>query len=225
MMRRFESAQACAEQLAADVVKRLQQACDARGGASLVVSGGSTPVPFFHALRNLWNRDGLIVTLADERFVASDHADSNERLVREHLLNSHMQFVSLYRDVPWEQAESGAEKAMQKISSPFDVVILGMGDDGHTASLFPQHVKLAEGLDIGATNACMAIDESPKPPARRITLTAARLLQTQALYLHITGETKAQVLQQALDSGDVTSYPVLAFVAQKQVPVEIFWAP
>lgn len=106
----------------------------------------------------------------------------------------------------------------------FDAVILGMGEDGHTASLFPHHPTLKQGLAVGGP-ACLAITDSPKPPPERVTLTFARMMKTRRLYLHVTGAAKRALLEQVMQPGPVEQYPIRAFLQQTNVPPVIYWAP
>lgn len=218
---REELAQALADVVAAD----LRNAIESRGVATLVVSGGSTPKPFFVALQQKpleWS--SLVVTVADERWVPADHDDSNEKLVREHLLKEGARFVSLYNGAP--TAISGEEKAEEDIRHmvlPFDVTILGMGPDGHTASLFPHHERLEDALE-SSQRLCLGIENAPKPPPERITLTKHALLQSRRLMLHVTGADKKEVLEAAMKPGSEAELPIRAFLHQDDIPLEIYWA-
>lgn len=201
----FASAAQTAQTLACDVATCLTVATTLHGRASLVVSGGSTPIAFFEALKPLLPSIAslLTVTLADERCVSSTHPDSNERLVREHLLLPSMLFVPLNHRWHMEGA--------------FTVVVLGMGEDGHTASLFPHHPQLAEAMTDDAPDV-MAIHGAPKPPPERITLSARRLLDTQHLFIHITGEAKHATLERA----KAASLPITRFLHHPHCSV--YWS-
>ena len=146
-----DGAETLARDLADITAARLRAAVSARGAASLVVSGGRTPAPMFRALRACelpWER--VTVTLADERWVPADAADSNERMVRAELLQgaaAAARFVGLVNAAPTPEAGRAAtDAALRAIPRPFDVVMLGMGNDGHTASLFPDAPALAAAL-------------------------------------------------------------------------------
>ena len=223
-MHSFSTRQEAAKQLANDVAGWLQGAVKVKGKASLVVSGGSTPKPFFEALGAMdlpW--DQIYVTLADERWVPNTSDDSNEKLVRAHMKNL-KHFVPLKNAAATPASgEKEAEAAMQKLM-PFDVVILGMGDDGHTASLFPNHPGLIEGMKKDSQNICLGIEDSPKPPPSRMTLTYAALVNCTHLALHISGQDKLQVLEKAGENDNIQELPIRAFLQQARVPVSIYWA-
>lgn len=194
-----------AQALAQQVATLLTTAVEIYGHASLVVSGGSTPVPFFQALKPLFAPIArhVVVTLADERCVLPNHPDSNERLVREHLLPPDAQFVPL---------SSGWH-----MEGTFNAVVLGMGEDGHTASLFPQHPQLAEAMTDDAPD-IVAIHDAPKPPPERLTLSARRLLNTQHLFIHITGEAK----RAALESAEAAGLPITRFLHHPHC--HVYWS-
>ncbi|TAE34907.1 MAG: 6-phosphogluconolactonase [Alphaproteobacteria bacterium] len=222
-----DSATSCAEALAQDVVFMLREAVLVRGRASLVVSGGSTPVPFFHALNHAdlpW--DYITVLVADERWVMLDDAQSNEGLVRHHITNAKHIF-SLAPTHADETVEEGAYRidASMHLNFPdaFDVVILGMGEDGHTASLFPRHPALVPSLAHDAPH-CMAINDSPKPPAQRVTLSASRLAKTRHLLLHLVGQSKYEVLLHALNDEDIGAMPIRYFLLHPTHKPTIYWA-
>jgi 6-phosphogluconolactonase len=219
--------------LADQLVDKLRQSVAARGSASLIVSGGTTPKALFEILagRELpWQK--VTVSLADERWIDPASPDSNEHLVRTSLLvdkAAAAQFVPLKarRGSP-RQSESACEKALKKIPSPFDVVLLGMGDDGHTASLFPHAEGLDEALDMNSGRHCKAMTPKELPahaPYPRMTLTLPRLLDSRWIVLLITGETKLGVYGQALAVHDVAAMPVSAVLRQERTPVSVFWAP
>jgi 6-phosphogluconolactonase len=214
-----ELAAALAQRLAGE----LTAAVVARGTASLVVSGGRTPVALFRCLRQLpidWARISL--TLADERWVAPADPASNERLLREELLQDRAaaaRFIPLKN--PAATAAAGAVpawQALQAIVRPFDVVLLGMGDDGHTASLFPQSPGLAAALDPQAAPACVAMT-APGAPTQRLSLNLAALLQTRSLFLHFSGEAKWQVWQAAAD------LPVGLTLSRSATRPQLYWSP
>lgn len=221
-------AEALAQRLADDVARQLGDAIDTRGSASLVVSGGSTPVPFFTALAAkplAWER--VTITLADERQVPEDHADSNANLVSQHLLTgvaSTARFVSLYVDEPDEVLRVKAcESRLADISAPFDVVILGMGGDSHTASLFPGMENLAEGLDPSSDRRCI-VTVPPEAPHTRLSMTLAALLDSRQIILHFTGTSKRSVLESALAQGNSMATPVVSVFQQDTVPVTLYFA-
>jgi 6-phosphogluconolactonase len=198
-----------------------------RGLASLVVSGGSTPKPLFEALAQRplpWSK--ITVTLADERWVDLSSEDSNEGMLRETLLcgaASQAMFVPLKNTA--ESASEGKEmchETLADMSDPFDLVILGMGEDGHTASLFPGVSGPA--LDSNSVELCAAI-VPPKAPHERMTLTARALLDSRKIVLHIVGEKKQQVYKDALKPGSADEYPIRVVLHQDQVPVDVYWSP
>ena len=210
--------------LASAVSERLQAAIASRGRAYLVVSGGSTPANLFTLLARTtidWGR--VVVLLADERWVADDDKDRNERLVRETLLTqnaSDAEFVSLI-PVSGEHDDDIASVLARLASLPeFDVVLLGMGEDAHTASLFPCAAELAVGM---TTDDDALITRPLSAPYTRVSLSKNRLLNTRHGMLHIVGEKKKSVLESALQSGDEMQYPISAFVGQSGF--DCWWAP
>ena len=210
--------------LASDIVLRLAAALDARGKAYLVVSGGSTPKGLFACLAAsdlAWNK--VTVLLADERWVPADHADCNERMVREHLLTNKArdaQLLSLIAGYPDTAANLAVVNQQLADVGAFDVVILGMGLDGHTASLFPDAPELTEGLETTEP----ALMTSPQAaPHARISLSRKRILDTHYGVLHIVGEDKLAVLNDAVASDDPVAYPIVNFLNCSN-PFAVFFA-
>ncbi len=226
---RFDSRATLDQELARFAAQTLAEAIETRGHGYLVVSGGSTPMGFFQTLSQNQTLDWskVTVTLADERWVAPDHADSNEALVYENLLQNaatSAQFESLYSGD--ETPEIGAATLDAKFSAlpTFDLVILGMGGDAHTASLFPNTPALTQGLDPQSPHALIAV-HPPTAPHARISMTLARLLRTQNLVLHITGANKSEVFEQAIaPESHATDMPIRAVALQQQTPLQIYYA-
>jgi 6-phosphogluconolactonase len=226
---RFPDARALEHALVGEIRVDLQEAIDARGNASLVVSGGRTPAGLLRQLGEEsldWGRVG--VTLADERWVEPTEEGSNERMVRATLLAGpagRAHFVGLKN--PAAEVEQGLDwtwRALTRIARPFDVVVLGMGDDGHTASLFPGSPGIAAALDASAVPACVAM-HAPGAPRERISLNLPALLDSRRIVLHIVGDAKWRVYRQALERGPVVDCPVRGILYQQHVPVDVFWSP
>ena len=226
---RFPDRPALAAALAGEIKVDLEEAIAARGAASLVLSGGKTPTRLFKQLRDEkldWTRTWA--TLADERWVETTSEDSNERLVRENLLvgpAAAAHFVGLKNPAPTPEAGADwATRALTRVPHPFDVVVLGMGEDGHTASLFPGSMALARGLDPAAPPACIAVNALVAPHAR-VSLNLAALLDSRRIVLHIEGDTKWGVYHRARTPGTPAELPVRAILQQKEVPVDVYWSP
>ena len=223
-MRTHTPRERLARQLAENVAEALRQDLASQERALLIVSGGSTPVPFFAALSEqdlAWDR--VDVTLADERWVSPDADDSNARLVCENLLTAKAaaaNFIPLTTDhaTPEEGVDQVAER-VEALSWPASVVILGMGGDGHTASLFPDSRELDLAL---ATDAPLVAVRTPSQPQARITLSAARLHHARRHVLHLTGDDKRAVLGRAMVGDNVRELPIRAFLS---CPLAIYWAP
>jgi len=226
----FTECQAQAVALAERVAERLRHALSERGSATLAVSGGSTPKNFFARLAQEeldWSQ--VHVTLVDERWVPESDERSNARLVKSILLQhaaSAAQFVPLYTgDASPEDGLAQLEARIDALPLPFDAVVLGMGDDGHTASFFPGGDHLAEALDLDGRAHVLPMHAAGAGEPR-ITLTLPTLLQTRTLYLLISGEKKRQLLADArLGLGEALHYPVRAVLTQQRVPVAVYWCP
>ncbi|MDO1581062.1 6-phosphogluconolactonase [Rhizobium oryzicola] len=225
----FPDAGALAEGLADTVAAKLSEAIAARGTASIAVSGGSTPKRFFEALsgRDLaW--DKVTITLVDERFVPADNPRSNHLLVATHLLKdkaAQATFLPLFRNLPSAlQAAAIATDETADIGNPFDVVILGMGGDGHTASFFPggNHLERVIASDVPRGVMTMMADGAGE---ERLTFTFSSLADARFLALHIEGEGKREVLEKAQSGTDELEMPIRAVLNRASTPLDIYWAP
>lgn len=210
--------------LARRIAAQLRDSTEGRGAALLAVSGGRSPVPLFEVLAQEpldWGR--VTVTLVDERWVPADHADSNERLVREHLLTgaaAAARFVGLKNDAPSaREGQSQCEAAIAALPLPFDAIVLGMGEDAHTASLFPEAPELRHALTTAERTAAVT---PPAAPHERMTLTLSGLLDSRLLILPLAGAKKLEVYRQALGDGAVEDMPIRAVLRQDRVPIEVW---
>ncbi|HYR25392.1 MAG TPA: 6-phosphogluconolactonase [Aquabacterium sp.] len=224
-------AAALARDLALTVAGLLRAGIAERGQALLIVSGGSTPLPFFEALaQQLLPWAQVTITLADERWVPATHPDSNERLVRAHLLQGHAapaRFVPLFNGAASPQAAQAAlDAVLRSLPWPADAVVLGMGGDGHTASLFPHAAELHQALDLDDAGRCIAVGapSAPNVPVPRISLTARALLDARQVLIHVTGAAKVELLRQAMQPGPVAEWPIRLALHQQQAPCHIFQA-
>ena len=223
----FEDASLLDSTLAQQIKDVLENAVRQRGHAYLVVSGGKTPVELFKTLAQTkmpW--DQITITLADERCVGADHKDRNEHLVKHFLLQHEARtakFLSLY-DEHIHIAESLQKTACAIASLPtFDAVILGMGEDGHTASLFPCSNELGQGMDNNADVVLLVTPQTA--PHQRVSLSKKRLLDSRVIFLHLVGQKKRSVLNQALVEPNPMLMPISAFLNNRDTNVRVMYAP
>ena len=227
--RPFSSSSDAAQALADTIAQALTAALDMRGHASLVVSGGRSPIDFFHRLRGAaldWSR--VWITLADERWLPDSDPASNAGLLRQHLLQgtaSAAHFVPLWNNAATPAAAiTERTAALASLPRPFDAMVLGMGEDGHTASLFPGAAGLAGALDPASTALLAAIDP-PAAPHRRLSLTLSALLASRHIHLPLAGTAKRAVYTRALADCDPLRLPVAAVLCQSAVPVTVYLSP
>lgn len=226
----FTDCHAQAVALADRIAEQLRRGITDRGHALLAVSGGSTPKALFERLsQEPLDWSNVTVTLVDERWVDADDTRSNARLVKTLLLQNAAavaHFVPLYTGAATpEEGLAVANERIDSLALPFDAVVLGMGEDGHTASFFPDGDHLHEALDLDGTSRALPM-RAPDAGEPRITLTLPTLLDTRALYLLVSGEKKQQVLADArLGLGEAQYYPVRAVLTQHRVPLAVYWCP
>lgn len=224
----FDTRDELAEVLSATIAQNLQNAINLKGTASLIVSGGSTPKTLFEKLRKKkieWEK--VTVGLCDERWVAPAHDDSNEKFVKTWLLQdeaSRAAFSGMHMDLmDAEEAEQTCSENIQTYLWPFDVLILGMGDDAHTASLFPDNPKLDKGFDLDNQALCVAI-EPQSAPHMRMSLTRKAILSADHLYLHFEGKNKLAVFKEAENGENSYKMPIRSILKQDKKNVEVYYA-
>lgn len=213
--------------LTESIITQLSEAIKTDGRASIAVSGGSTPKALFAALSQVdinWSK--VDVTLVDERWVDTSSEQSNERMLRECFANNHASNANIIGmksaddDVAYG-VENYNHKLANVIKQPFDVVILGMGGDGHTASWFPDAPEIDAALDPSASSLTLST-LPPSQPMPRITLSFPCVAAAKNIYLHITGNDKKQVLEQGL--GTSGALPIHRTLSQLAQVVNIYWA-
>lgn len=216
-----------ASQLAAErIATRLQLDLESQSEASIVVSGGSTPVDCFGALASTdlpWDR--VHVVPSDERWVPVDDSASNEKMIREKLLVNRASNATFH---PLYASDSSAREHCATLANGLDAlpllfssVLLGMGEDGHFASLFPDIAQLDDGLDLDSNNRCMAVTTAGSPH-ERISLTLSTLARSKEIILLIFGDAKHRVLIKA--KGLDSTLPVSHLLRQQRTPVHVIWA-
>lgn len=211
----FDNHECLAKALAHRVSQSLSKAITMMGDAVLFVSGGNTPTLFFeHLSKSDISWDKVMVALVDERQVDETSSRSNARLVKQNLMRNN---AAAARFVPLLENTAAASKLIP------DCVVLGMGEDGHTASFFPGGDKLKEVLDRNATCAISTMN-APGAGEPRLTFSLTRLLEAKTICLHIEGQSKMKVLEKALAGKDQTEMPVRS-VLNSGHPIEIFWCP
>lgn len=215
---------ALADLAAGVVATALEAAIAGRGRAVLVGTGGRSPAPVYDRLAHTpldWAR--VDVTLSDDRFVPPTSPDSNERLVRERLLvgqAAKARFTPVSVEAANVEAAADAVEAGVRSLAPFDVMLLGMGEDGHVASLIPGSPVFTAGMDLAGDRYCLGIPAGVgSPPVARVTLTMPALLQAKLTLILIAGETKRAIV------ADGNGLPVHALLEQAKAPVRILWTP
>jgi 6-phosphogluconolactonase len=220
--------------LTAEFQDILSEALSKHGSATLFVSGGSTPTPLYEALSKTelaWKK--VKIALVDERWVDQENSASNEALVRRTLLINNAKAAAFTgmktADKHAKGGQSKTETAYRSLPQPFTVAIVGMGIDGHTASLFPHADGLNTALKTESEQLTVAIKAKPSPVTgqhiERLSLTLAGLLKCERLIILLTGEDKLAVFDQAMKPGSIEEMPIRALLNQEKVPVELYWAP
>lgn len=223
----FNSAEQLDQTLADNISQILQSAIALKGKASIAVSGGSTPKGFFTALSNKdidWKK--VTITLADERWVDINSDASNTRLVHENLLQNNAASAKFFH---LKQGENLCEETLADLNIaadnlllPLDVVILGMGEDGHTASLFPCSAQIQSGLDLSNQSSLMKV-EPTTAAHQRITFSFAALRQSKNIFLHLCGASKKNVFNKALSDDDIFEMPIRAFLQDESIDTQVYW--
>jgi len=223
----FSNQEALIEALSQSILENLQKAIDEKGKASLMVSGGSTPKPLFEKLRKtVFAWDKVTIGLCDERWIDVSKEESNEHFVKKYLLQEEAakaHFIGMYcedRDI--YTAQKICSQKIKEMLFPFDVLILGMGSDAHTASLFPENIRLEEAFDLKNQNFCIAI-EPTTAPYTRMSLTRWAILGAKHIYIHFEGKEKIAVYEEAIGGDDIYTMPVRSVLNQEIKEIEVYY--
>ena len=217
--------------LAREITVRLANAIAVKGSASLVASGGVTPIDLYGRLSSAeldWSK--IEVTVSDELWVSPTEDGSNEKLIRISLLRNGASEARFYplktAHAHAGDAELSVHGAISAMARPFDVTLLGMGLDGHTASLHPYADGLAEALDVD--DPALARSIRPRNLAQageRMSLTLRAILSSRVIVILIQGADKLAALREVMSNDDAMVMPVRAVLHQNVTPVQIFWTP
>lgn len=230
----FENQTALQETLSARLSRLISDRVAERGKASMALSGGSTPKALYQLLSQQplpWQ--SVTVSLVDERWVDEIHPQSNARLIKNTLIKNHARRATF---IGMKTSHTDAFSAADSLSSilarqtlPLDMVLLGMGLDGHTASLFPHAKGLTSALASDCRQVCCAIQPRPGAddpvPLARMTLSLNTILSAHQRILYVIGKAKRQVLEKAFTPGSFTDMPVRAVLHNNPTLTEIYYAP
>ena len=224
----FDTKADLASQLADDVATRLQDKITSNGAASIAVSGGSTPKVFFEKLsqRDIdWDKVSII--MVDERYVPPGDDRSNEKLIRDNLLQgkaASAKLVSFWQEGQnIDQAEATLDGVLKAYPN-IDITVLGMGLDGHTASFFPGGNNLEAATKTSCERAIIQMEaEGAGEP--RLTLTLPVIVNSSYLVLHIEGDGKRDVLDQALNAELAEAPPIRTVIEALNGSINLYWAP
>ena len=226
----YDSVAELADAVAGDVQFVIESALDARGGCVIALSGGKTPIPIYAKLAAAkldWKRVTIIPT--DERIVPIGDALSNVTMIGKTFIPKGARVMPIVPQATpdYKAAGRSADALMQDLHWPLDLVLLGMGEDGHTASIFPG-ADYDEALSGPRERRALGVMPDPLPaeaPVPRVTLSRQGIVTAKAITVVVTGARKRKVLEDAIKQGESSSYPIGRVLADVELPVDIHWAP
>jgi len=225
----YDSLGELADAVAGDVGFIVESAVDARGTSLIALPGGKTGPAIFPKLAQQklpWKKVTIIPT--DDRLVPIEDERSNVRAIAKAFLASGARVIPIATDIPdYKLAGNSADARLQDFPWPPDLAWLGMGKDGHTASIFTGP-DLQDALDAPKARRAVGVMPDPMPddaPVARVTLTRASILSARTILITITGAEKRAVLEQAIADGQSSKLPIGRVLAEAEQPIDIHWAP
>ncbi|HET9511989.1 MAG TPA: 6-phosphogluconolactonase [Sphingomonas sp.] len=226
----YDDAAEMADAVAGDIGFIIESAIDARGAAVIALAGGKTPLPIYEKLAKAkidWKRVTIIP--GDERIVPLGDALSNVTAIGKAFLPKGARVIPLVSATApdYKAAGRAADALLQDLHWPLDLVLLGVGGDGHAASIFPGP-DFDEALNGPKERRALGVMPDPLPPeapVARVTLSKAALTTARAMMIAVTGDAKRQVIENAVKEGQSSPYPIGRILADVELPVDIHWAP
>ena len=226
----YDDAEEMAAAVAGDVQFIIESAIDARGGAVIALSGGKTPIPIYQKLAAAkldWKRVTIVPT--DERVVPLGDPLSNVTMIAKAFLPKGARVMPVVPNATADYKAAGrsADALMQDLHWPLDLCLLGVGGDGHTASIFPGP-DYDEALSGPRERRALGVMPDPLPPeapVARVTLTRSAILSARTILITITGQEKRDLLEQAIEDGHSSKLPIGRVLAEAEQPIDIHWCP
>jgi len=226
----YDDAEEMAEAVAGDIQFIIESAIDARGGAVVALAGGKTPLPIYATLSQAkldWKRVTIIP--GDERIVPLGDPLSNVTALAKTFLPKGARVMPIVptATADYKAAGRSADALMQDLHWPLDLCLLGVGADGHTASIFPGP-DFDEALNGPKERRALGVMPEPLPPeapVARVTLSRAAIVSSASVMIAVTGAAKKKVIEDAISQGAGSAYPIGRVLADTELPVDIHWAP
>lgn len=225
----YDSVDELADAVAGDIGFIIESAVDARGEALIALPGGETPKPVFARLAAAklpWKKVTIIP--GDERLVPMQDELSNVRMIAAAFLPTGARVIPITGDIAdYRLAGNSADARLQDLKWPPDLVWLGMGSDGHTASIF-NGPDMDDALNAPKARRAVGVMPEPMPaeaPVPRVTLTRSAILSARTILVTIRGQEKRELLEQAIEAGHSSKLPIGRVLAEAEQPIDIHWCP
>ncbi|MBA4048242.1 MAG: 6-phosphogluconolactonase [Sphingomonas sp.] len=225
----YDSADEMAEAVAGDAGFIIESAIDARGAAVIALPGGKTPLAIYDKLAAAkldWKRVTILPT--DDRLVPMGDPMSNITAIAKVFLPKGVRVLPITSEAASDYKAAGraADARLQDVHWPLDLCVLGVGADGHTASIFPgpDFDEAVNGPKERRAVGVMPGDLPAEAPVARVTLTRQAIVASRAVMLAVTGQAKRDVIERAIKDGPMSPYPIGRVLADVELPIDIHWS-